>query len=812
MRIVALSPLEIEALEAWPIERSASVLRRAWSPASRSRWVRRDRPADTAASPMRRWMGQACAACSPTAPRRRVRRRSPGLAVALFAAIVTRVATDVHLRAIIEQTDQVQHASDLRLSTRQVGVERLDAAIAIEPAGAPPRASNTTTRFHLMLADPPLRLVSARIVGRWSAPVPSLLHAAGRLISFDDEHFVFEADDPAAAINLTDALLRDVAEVTSAAPLIARYMPARSACDCATASTGCSVPSRCGCADHSRDGTLYCYVRDASTCPAAVLSNAYPGTGWLPCSLPWYPNDTYFHNMWNLRNVGQQGVAGLDLNVFPVWNAGVSGEGVVVAVLDDGLDIAHPDLAPRMWAGLSRNWNGGNVYDPSPVAGNAHGTAVAGLLGATRDNGIGVVGVAPRIAMVGYRLIAGPIDAYQEVDAFSRDNHIIDIKTSSWGPPDRMLYGPHPIVVDAWRTAVETGRGGRGTVLIFAGGNGGAVDNVNKDGYANSMYTIAVNGVDAYGNVPSYGESGCCVAVSAPSSGTGYGVATTDVTGDSGYTSADYTGGFGYTSAAAPQLAGVVALMLNANASLSWRDVLEVLMRSATRVNPRHADWAVNGAGFHFNHWYGAGLANATAAVALAREWRSLPPRRTLTLRQTPGVAVAGDWSNMTFVMGESARVEHVEVLVDVRHSRRNELDLRLFSPYGTESRFTTPSLALDDYGTADYIDWTFVSVFHWGEDAAGAWSFAARDAFVGNDDGELRVVELRLHVSDAELGVLAVPVRTAAITIRDCLQIRRAAGACNCAAGDACAENRTRFVDTCCAMLSTMARVPTSA
>ena len=131
---------------------------------------------------------------------------------------------------------------------------------------------------------------------------------------------------------------------------------------------------------------------------------------------------------------------------------------------------------------------------------------------------------------------------------------------------------------------------------------------VNKDGYANSIYTIAVSAVSAYGGQVGYAEQGCCIVVCAPSSGPGYGMVLTDVHGTGGYTSGNYTTGFGYTSAAAPQVSGVVALMLEANPGLGWRDVQEVLLATARVTDPSHPDWSTNGAGVAFNHWYGAGL------------------------------------------------------------------------------------------------------------------------------------------------------------------------------------------------------------
>ncbi|MFM9159887.1 MAG: S8 family serine peptidase, partial [Dolichospermum sp.] len=130
-----------------------------------------------------------------------------------------------------------------------------------------------------------------------------------------------------------------------------------------------------------------------------------------------------------------------------------------------------------------------------------------------------------------------------------------------------------------------------------AGGNGrGSLDNSNYDGYANSRYVIAVaaHRNNSNGVFSGYSEPGANLLVTAPSNGGTLGVVTTDLMGADGYnglTDQNYTNAFGGTSSATPLVSGVIALMLQANPNLTWRDVQHILVRSAEKNDPTNTDW-----------------------------------------------------------------------------------------------------------------------------------------------------------------------------------------------------------------------------
>ncbi|MCU0749854.1 MAG: S8 family serine peptidase, partial [Akkermansiaceae bacterium] len=328
-------------------------------------------------------------------------------------------------------------------------------------------------------------------------------------------------------------------------------------------------------------------------------------------SLRALPNDPLVTNQWHLKKTASSS-AGTDVNIETIWNypstTGSRGTGIRVGVVDDGLETAHPDLAVNVDTANDKDWNG-NDADPNPGAGDDHGTACAGNVAARGNNGIGVSGTAPNSTLVGMRLIAAATTDAQEAEAMYYLPQLIEIKSNSWGPSDTgtLLEGPGSLTAAALKNAAELGRGGKGNIILWAGGNGGsAADNSNYDGYANSIYTIAIGATNSSGNRSSYSEPGSNIVVCAPSSGA-LGITTVDRTGTNGYESGDYTSTFGGTSSATPTAAGIVALMLEKNPNLGWRDVQEILIRTAAKIKPTDSDWVTNGAGLSFNHNFGAG-------------------------------------------------------------------------------------------------------------------------------------------------------------------------------------------------------------
>lgn len=474
------------------------------------------------------------------------------------------------------------------------------------------------------------------------------------------------------------------------------------------------------------------------------------------------PNDPFFTNQWHLLNAGQNGAAaGVDINVTNVWDR-FRGAGVTIGIVDDGLQGAHPDLTNNYNFSLGLDVNDVD-FDPSPNPTNDfHGTAVAGVAAARGDNNLGVSGVAFEATLAGLRMLGGPATDVDVAQCLIHSNQVINIYNNSWGFSSAAFnLGPlTPPILNALAQGAQTGRGGRGSIFVFSAGNSaGVLDDGNYSMLVNSIYTIGVGALNDRFARASYSTPGAPLVISAPAGNDAtrpQGTSTTDLVGDDGYnggtttdpleyTNRDYTSRFNGTSSAAPVVSGVVALMLQANPNLGWRDVQEILIRSATVNQPNNAGWATNAAGFHFNHEFGAGLVNAGGAVTLATNWVNLGPQMPfVTAQSNLNIAIPDNTTNGVVitlpVAGSNVRLEHVNLLVDIQHPVRGDLEITLTSPSGMTSR-----LANRHFDTnPDYAGWTFMTVHNWGEVGDGNWIVRINDRNQGNG-GILQTLRLEL-------------------------------------------------------------------
>lgn len=531
---------------------------------------------------------------------------------------------------------------------------------------------------------------------------------------------------------------------------------------------------------------------------------------------------------WHLKNTGQSsfadagGVAGEDSSIYYVHETlDILGRGVKIAVSDSGTDIDHPDLDGNLLASTEhRNytfssslaWKGSS---PLPSDGEAHGTAVAGLISAEGWNGIGSRGVAPESQFAAFRFVFTPSASETQASYLAKNIDQMygdfDIFNYSYGKSGSVFYQEDPTVDEALEIGVTTLRGGKGALYVQSAGNDFQTayavcdpsdptciyyvsGNTNSETSHATPYKIIVGAVNANGEASSYSSPGSSIWVSAP--GGEYGITapaiiSTDILGcsagfsqrdanyplefDNGFLSlnaqCDYTSHMNGTSAAAPITSGVIALMLEANPNLSWRDVKHILAATSDKVdddistnilshpfgfNPfgityvYDYKWVTNAANFHFSNWYGFGRVNAEEAVEMALTYDT---SLLGTFEQTKDENDTWYYDSGTLIgatipdesavgiedsiwVGHNFLVESVQISLTTDHPWPGDLAIHLVSPSGTESRLMT--LNNNIYSVALDPDFIMLSNAFYGEESEGFWKIKIYDGDAAMGTGDL--------------------------------------------------------------------------
>jgi len=469
-------------------------------------------------------------------------------------------------------------------------------------------------------------------------------------------------------------------------------------------------------------------------------------------------DDPLFPQQWNLQWT----------NAPAAWARGVTGAGVTVGMVDDSLELGHPDLAGNIASHLCWDF-GQNDPDPSPVYDDdGHGVATGGIVAAVTGNGLGIAGAAPGAKLAGLRL-----DFYQQneqmfVDATLWHNDAIRVKNHSYSISQWYL-------ADEATVAANRLSAGQGVINVRSAGN--QYGNANAKAAQSDRTAITVAALGSNGRAAHYSNFGACVFVTAPSSSGWAGmetITTTDRVGPFGYDPGDYYAAFGGTSASAPLVSGIVAMMLQVNPGLDVRGVKGILARTSQVVDPDQKEWVTNGGGYHFNPHYGFGLIDADAATAMAATFQTPAPGATYTTGRVDVNLVLPDWDltgvTHSFEMTGSAadeRMETIELRTTFTHTYAGDFDIYVTSPFGTVSQLAynhTQSSLVN-------LDWTFSSAAFWGEQMDGTWTIKVADGWIGDegtwDSFTLTAYTYRMPETVPEPGGIGVLALAAAGLIR---------------------------------------------
>lgn len=528
------------------------------------------------------------------------------------------------------------------------------------------------------------------------------------------------------------------------------------------------------------------------------------------------------------------GLAGEDIDLLPVYARGVTGLGVKIAVSDSGTDFEHEDLVGNQLIGKHRNYSHTNpelwhISLPYVVGNESHGTSTAGLIAATGWNGIGSRGVAPKAKYGAFRFVgnfAGTMDTFlaRNLDQTSGD---FDIFNYSYGYPQCFFNTEDEIILEAFTHGAATLRNGKGALYVQASGNDYKGDsyfcagvgaptmkyfaaNTNTSSDLTVPEKVVVGAVNALGVRSSYSTPGSSLWVSAPGGEDGElapAMIAPDISGCSQGTSRStfargtfdegmapnlqchYTNIMNGTSSATPVVSGVIALMLQAKPSLTWRDVKHILAMTADQVDysvdgsgnltpeplahplgPAFElddyvydfKWIKNAAGIDYSNWYGFGRVNALAAVLMASTYDFPLGNYISTVDSQTGewwydsgpvyVTIPDDQANgtpedsaTTLDVKYNYVVETVQIELTVTHTNASELAVILISPSGTPSRLLNINSNIED--TEFPEDMALITNAFYGEPSVGQWKLKLVDGSdIDSVPGTLKHWKLKIN------------------------------------------------------------------
>lgn len=353
-------------------------------------------------------------------------------------------------------------------------------------------------------------------------------------------------------------------------------------------------------------------------------------------------NDPFLGHQWSLNNTGSSiqfnGTAGCDMKIFNAWQTSTGSSNIRIAIIDEGVDLVHPDLLANMVSGFDgTQQNSGGA----PQGNDAHGTACAGIVAAVANNNVGVAGISYNSKIVPIRI------AYSSGTSWVTSNSWIgtsldwawnqgaaDVLSNSWGGGSSSSLINDPI-----SRAVTQGRGGKGAPVLFAAGNSNSAVSYPAT-LSNVISVVAMSMCNQRKNPSSCdGETwwGSNFGTSADVAAPGVKIYTTDISGSAGYSTGNYAPTFNGTSSACPNAAGVMALILSVNPNLSMTQARQILESTCDKVGGY--TYTSNVSGQPNGTWstdLGYGRVNAQAALQQANPTACVNPPAVASTNASP--------------------------------------------------------------------------------------------------------------------------------------------------------------------------------
>ena len=506
------------------------------------------------------------------------------------------------------------------------------------------------------------------------------------------------------------------------------------------------------------------------------------------------PSDPLYRDQWYLQHQGGPGLAaGSHLSVEAAWDITRGRRSIVVAIIDDGFDLNHPDLSGKGKLVAPRDLGQRDGVPLPEQPGENHGTAVAGVAIA-EENGQGIVGVAPGCAVMPIRY-SGIIDdrSIETMFNWATENGA-DVISCSWGPVGTR-YSLSLRQRAAITRAATRGRSGKGVVVLFAAGNAnrpvnGMIDEQGwprgtprgktqwLNGFAVHPDVITVSACTSLNQKSAYSNWGKEIAVTAPSNNAapglllpnqgfvksspavrqqlpGRGVLTSDRLDALGYSSGNFVTTFGGTSSACPAVAGVAALMLSANPDLTAQQVRQILQTTADKIVDPQADPQLGlrrgmyDAQGH-SEWFGYGKVNALKAVRAAQQRLAAPPPASqwIDLDDDQPVTIPDNSAQgirRRLTVSQNGLLRNIDLSLSLQHSFLGDIEINLIAPSGDSVRLQSRLLGRQQ--TLDMVYSTQTTPLLnrlLGQPIKGVWQLQVCDCALG-DVGQLQRWRLRL-------------------------------------------------------------------
>jgi subtilisin-like proprotein convertase family protein/subtilisin family serine protease len=419
------------------------------------------------------------------------------------------------------------------------------------------------------------------------------------------------------------------------------------------------------------------------------------------------PKDPLFKEQWHLSATPDFDIVeGADVLAPEAWELTRGKHEVVVALLDDGFDLDHPDLKGDGKIVAPKDYVDGDI-SPFPVKEHEdyHGTPCAGVAIA-EENGIGCTGIAPGCAFMPIRFDLNASDT-ELVDIFEYISKNADIVSCSWGPSPGNYPLPTLLFNKIHELVTYGGKRGKGLVIVFAAGNDDVPINLEDivNGFASHPDIIAVSASTSLNTKALYSNWGKEISVAAPSNNFnpldgqalfGRGITTTDneIHGSDFTPGSEYTSIFGGTSSATPLVAGTAGLILSINPNLTAKEVKEILQITADKIidpgedpilKTRKGTYDGNG----HSEWFGYGKVNAYRAVVEALKRRNGWITNVIQRDVSPSMDIPDNdpaGIKSTLLIDETGKIEEIKVNVNITHKYIGDLVVALTSPLGDKA------------------------------------------------------------------------------------------------------------------------------